>query len=298
MVRRSEIEELISRLPGVLAVRLSVNDWGAIDAVHVLATVERAAKQIVRDIESALQARFGLRLNHRKVSIAQVRGLGPLRDPVRPQLAGYVTQTETSLGRTRIEVTFRDPRDETTRWEGAAEGGSRRHQQARTALLATLEALRPLLVQERDLELVDCELVTVSAHELLVGVFALPSERAAEPQIFAGAAPVGSTLVEAAAQVFRAVYEQLLEQRERRIRQSAVVRLLEMGRPGQGPEAAAPAGASRETEPAGLGTGETVAPDHDTDPDAFQLGASDEVAVSAPDDDDRPVTITEDSSGS
>lgn len=119
-VRRSDIEDLLSRLPGVLAVRLAVNDWGAIEAVHVLATVDRGAKQIVRDIESALQARFGLRLDHKKVSVAQVRGLGPLRDPVRPELAGFVSQTDAVTGKTHIEVTFRDPRDEAARWQGAA----------------------------------------------------------------------------------------------------------------------------------------------------------------------------------
>lgn len=230
-VRRSDIEDLLSRLPGVLAVRLAVNDWGAIEAVHVLATVDRGAKQIVRDIESALQARFGLRLDHKKVSVAQVRGLGPLRDPVRPELAGFVSQTDAVTGKTHIEVTFRDPRDEAARWQGAATGGSRRKQQAHTALTAVLEALRPLLLApERELELVDCELVTVGGQELLVGLFALPNLRTGEPTWLAGAAPAGDELVEAAARVFLEVYEQLIELRDRRVRQSPVYRLLELGR--------------------------------------------------------------------
>ncbi|EKP93851.1 hypothetical protein [Thermaerobacter subterraneus] len=230
-VRRSDIEDLLSRLPGVLAVRLSVNDWGAIQTVHVLATVDRGAKQIVRDIESALQARFGLRLDHKKVSVAQVRGLGPLREPVRPELAGFVTQSDAVTGKTRIEVTFRDPRDETARWDGAATGGSRRKQQAHTALLAVLDALRPLLLAaERDLELVDCELVTLAGQELLVGLYALPNARTGEATHLAGAAPLAGGVVEAAARVFLEVYEQLLEMRDRRVRQSPVYRLLELGR--------------------------------------------------------------------
>ncbi|HEY8414903.1 MAG TPA: hypothetical protein VIK99_03930 [Thermaerobacter sp.] len=229
-VRRSDIEDLLSRLPGVLAVRLSVNDWGAIEAVHVLATIERGAKQIVRDIESALQARFGLRLDHKKVSVAQVSGLGPLRDPVRPELTGYVVQTEATTGETRVEVTFGDPRDESARWTGAASGGTHRRQQARTALVAVLEALRPLLVQERELELVDCDLILLGEQEILVALFALPSGRGAEPQLFTGAAPVGSAVVEAAVRAFLQVYYELLELRWQRARRSPAYRLLELGR--------------------------------------------------------------------
>ncbi|QIA27089.1 hypothetical protein DYI95_005735 [Thermaerobacter sp. PB12/4term] len=255
-VRRSDIEDLLSRLPGVLAVRLSVNDWGAIQTVHVLATVDRGAKQIVRDIESALQARFGLRLDHKKVSVAQVRGLGPLREPVRPELAGFVTQSDAVTGKTRIEVTFRDPRDETARWDGTATGGSRRKQQAHTALLAVLDALRPLLLApERDLELVDCELVTLAGQELLVGLYGLPNARTGEATYLAGAAPLAGGVVEAAARVFLEVYEQLLEMRDRRVRQSPVYRLLELGRQMraqmEAERAAARAAAASESPPGG-----------------------------------------------
>lgn len=309
-VRRSDIEDLLSRLPGVLAVRLSVNDWGAIQTVHVLATVDRGAKQIVRDIESALQARFGLRLDHKKVSVAQVRGLGPLREPVRPELAGFVTQTDAVTGKTHIEVTFRDPRDETARWQGAASGGSRRRQQALTALTAVLEALRPLLLApERDLELVDAELVTVGGQELLAGLFALPNLRTGEPTYLAGAAPVGSEVVEAAARVFRQVYEQLLEMRDRRVRQSPVYRLLELGRQMQAQmaaeraaaEAAARAAAPDAPDPVagGAGTGDDLGPgrsDGGREPAAAEAGeeaplnleAVQEAAVTADVDDGDP----------
>ncbi|GAB6875992.1 hypothetical protein [Thermaerobacter litoralis] len=297
-VRRSDIEDLLSRLPGVLAVRLSVNDWGAIQTVHVLATVDRGAKQIVRDIESALQARFGLRLDHKKVSGAQVRGLGPLREPVRPELAGFVTQSDAVTGKTHIEVTFRDPRDETARWDGAASGGSRRKQQAHTALRAVLEALRPLLLAgERELELVDCEIVPLGGHELLVGLYALPNARTGEATPLAGAAPLSGSVVEAAARVFLEVYEQLLEMRDRRVRQSPVYRLLELGRQMRAQMAAerAAAGASGAAGTDASGTGipadgaegrEPAAAGGEEEP--LNLEAGDEAAVAADLDDGDP----------
>jgi len=67
-IRRAE--ELIATLPGVLSVRIVPSDAGAIDEVHVLTTDAVAPKQTVRNIESALIAELGVRVNHRKISIA------------------------------------------------------------------------------------------------------------------------------------------------------------------------------------------------------------------------------------
>jgi hypothetical protein len=63
-------EELIATLPGVLSVRIVPSETGAIDEVHVLTTDAVPPKATVRNIESALMAQLGLRVNHRKISIA------------------------------------------------------------------------------------------------------------------------------------------------------------------------------------------------------------------------------------
>ena len=63
-------EELIATLPGVISVRIIPGDSGAIEEIHVLTTDQVAPKNTVRNIESALMAQLGLRINHRKVSIA------------------------------------------------------------------------------------------------------------------------------------------------------------------------------------------------------------------------------------
>lgn len=75
-------EELISTLPGVLSVRIVPGDSGAIGEIHVLTTSEVAPKNMVRNIESALMAQLDLRIDHRKVSIAQ--SLDPIRAADQP----------------------------------------------------------------------------------------------------------------------------------------------------------------------------------------------------------------------
>jgi hypothetical protein len=67
-----EMENLICQLPTVMKCAVSVNDWGAIEEIHVLTNLERNPKQIVRDVESALLARYHLKVDHKRISVAQI----------------------------------------------------------------------------------------------------------------------------------------------------------------------------------------------------------------------------------
>ena len=63
-------EELLQTLPGVIAVRIIASDTGAVDEIHVLTSADVTPKQTVRNIESALIAHLGMRVDHRKISVA------------------------------------------------------------------------------------------------------------------------------------------------------------------------------------------------------------------------------------
>lgn len=63
-------EDLIATLQDVVSVRVVASATGGIDTIHVLVTVGTTAKQIVRNIESALMAQLGLQVDHRKISVA------------------------------------------------------------------------------------------------------------------------------------------------------------------------------------------------------------------------------------
>ena len=78
-------EELVASLSDVVSARISADASGAISAIHVLVGGETAPKQMVRNIESALMAQLGLRVDHRKISVAQqARGgaAGVVESPV------------------------------------------------------------------------------------------------------------------------------------------------------------------------------------------------------------------------
>lgn len=59
-------------LRNILSARVVVSEGSAIEEIHVLADTGRPAKRIVRDVETALAAKFGLAFDHRKVSVAQL----------------------------------------------------------------------------------------------------------------------------------------------------------------------------------------------------------------------------------
>lgn len=67
------IEQLLSGLEGVDAIKLVPDGRGGIEEIHVLSSSGLGAKQIVRNIESALMAEFSVEIDHRKISVAQVQ---------------------------------------------------------------------------------------------------------------------------------------------------------------------------------------------------------------------------------
>lgn len=71
-------EELIASLGGVLSCRIVAGRTGDIDEVHVLTNASVQAKQVVRNVESALMAQLGIKVDHRKISVAQTAEMKPI----------------------------------------------------------------------------------------------------------------------------------------------------------------------------------------------------------------------------
>jgi hypothetical protein len=63
-------EELLATLPGVVSARIVSGESGAVDEIHLLTTDEINPKATVRNVESALLAHLGMRVSHKKISVA------------------------------------------------------------------------------------------------------------------------------------------------------------------------------------------------------------------------------------
>ena len=72
------VENLITALTGVLSARVVTTPLGEVSEVHVLTRSDIQAKQVVRNIESALMAQLGFKIDHRKISVAQTADVRPI----------------------------------------------------------------------------------------------------------------------------------------------------------------------------------------------------------------------------
>src|SRR5688572_21975679 len=63
-------EELLATLPGVVSARIVAGSTGAVEEIHLLTTDEVQPKSTVRNVESALLAHLGMRVSHKKISVA------------------------------------------------------------------------------------------------------------------------------------------------------------------------------------------------------------------------------------
>lgn len=77
--------DLICRIAGVLYCHCVLDEDAQVEEVHVISDTTRSPKQLVRDIQSAMIARFNLKIDHRIISIAQIEVTAAARSAPQPQ---------------------------------------------------------------------------------------------------------------------------------------------------------------------------------------------------------------------
>ncbi len=98
----AKLEQLIRQVRGVVGARVVGRAPDEIDEIHVVGTPDRQPKSVVRDIESIVYVRTGLRLNHRKISLVQLPDTHFLTQTERVR----ITSVDQSDDRTTITLSF------------------------------------------------------------------------------------------------------------------------------------------------------------------------------------------------
>lgn len=166
----SQVERLLSGLTGVGSLRIVPDGHGGIDEVHVVSDGSSSPKQIVRNIESALLAEFGLQIDHRKISVAPMKEAGQpdIRSEQRapaPAAPPEAEEEEEEPARILLESLQIDRRagqrvackvvlreDEAT-YEGEAEGPDFSQSRLEVAARALLDALNGATMDDISLRL-------------------------------------------------------------------------------------------------------------------------------------------------
>jgi len=136
-----DIEDLLGKLPGVHRARVTVNDVGYIEEVHVLATDRRAPKQVVRDIESLLAAKWAIRIDHKRISVAQVRGMEEYLDLGELKVQSFRMDLDKETGLLTAGVTCMLGGDPHQLIEGTFQGRNLPSQQAHALATAVVNVM-------------------------------------------------------------------------------------------------------------------------------------------------------------
>ncbi len=158
-------------LPGVLAVRMVASESGEVSEIHLLTTSEHTPKQTVRNVESALMAHLGMRVDHRKISVATtvdpqktvearaMQEMASLASAAEPSRRLYFENVEVRRSRSRgvtCRVTLRKGDQSIV---GESEGAESDRSRAELAARATLIAIGQSEGEETALALDGCKLL-------------------------------------------------------------------------------------------------------------------------------------------
>lgn len=131
-----KLESIITQISGIIAARV-VSDTDGIREIHVVADSAKNPKQIVRDVETAILASTGLRIDRKIVSVAQ---LNQEFEPAEDYKIESIRAEEVGKN---LKVTVLIRHDDEV-YEGTAEGPKTSLQRLRIAASAVLKAVDDL----------------------------------------------------------------------------------------------------------------------------------------------------------
>lgn len=162
--KMEEMEALIQKLDGVIAVKLVPNDDDKLAEVHVLADRLKNPKQLSRDIQSAVSAAFGYTISHSIISIAQIEeeAVREKTAPGRLKISGFhisYADNEFSAAVT-LEIGGQ-------KFDGSSRNTGRTGSRTRNMAVACVNAVNGYLENEA-FSFYDIQRVTVGAYTAVV----------------------------------------------------------------------------------------------------------------------------------
>jgi hypothetical protein len=174
------LESSLKQIRGVYACRVVMDSPGEIAEIHVVGSPGRKPKQIVRDIESLLFAQYGLRVNYRKISLAQMqedKAFSILGSRPRLLLAGCNSIGEADVVQVRLadngnvfDHEAQAPKDEQSRgWAACSATLGALNQMAGAAGQFSLDAVERIPVASREIVVVLVTFSFAAGEEHLIG---------------------------------------------------------------------------------------------------------------------------------
>lgn len=189
------MRKLICQLQGVVSAQVVLDDKGELAEIHILSESERPPKQVVRDVESAILAKLGVRVDHKKVSVAQVekKEEGPVLPPTARIELSKVDVSVSGLDCQTTVILSRNGKQSS----GVALGHSSKDSLLRLTASATASALKQYLTDSCWLTVEDVISLNLVKREVIVVLVLLVAPRSSVELV--GASLVRRSVQEAAA---------------------------------------------------------------------------------------------------
>jgi hypothetical protein len=163
----NEAGRALEEIEGVVSARIELGPTGDTEEVHVVARGGRRAKDVVRDVETVLKARFGLEVDHRKISVARLGETSqpaPVPEvPLRAGFRGVSLHLSRDGGEAQVELSSTGQR-----WVGRASSRGPDAAWPRLVAEATLDTVSQMLPAEAYLELADLKTTSIADKETVV----------------------------------------------------------------------------------------------------------------------------------
>lgn len=184
----ADIETALTKVSDIRAARVVTSPGGLIEEIHVLALPTKMPKQLVRDIESTLMAAFGIAIDHKKISIAQlgqdsVSTAEPVKPQARAQIASITAEAVGVYVNMTVLLEF-----EGESFAGKARGPASRTSRERLVAEAALDAVAQYLQGQFTFALEDVEIIRLGRESVATACVVLVTSYG--EQSFAGSALV------------------------------------------------------------------------------------------------------------
>jgi len=183
-ISAKDLENTIRKVKDVLASKVVLDESGQVEEIHVLAGPGRSVRYIARDVESSIMAAFGMEIDRRKISIAQVDSEEPLKPEKRVRLTQVTLVTGTDEAVVKVHLSVGD-----TEVVGTASGLPTPANWLRLAAEATISAICQFI--EAGVQItVDDVIITSSRSTKIALVSVLVMSSDGEEKVLSGSCPI------------------------------------------------------------------------------------------------------------
>ncbi len=160
----SDFEVTLSQIQGLYASRVVLDRNHEICEIHIVASTNRKPKPIIRDVETLIYVKHGVKLDYRKISLVQLADQDLLRLPIaRPEIRSVVIDDLGNQKRIRVEIYGAGK-------TALGEACERIDNPApfRTSAAATINAIQSLIGHCVDIRLDETATLRLNSHEVLM----------------------------------------------------------------------------------------------------------------------------------